>query len=302
MQKFFLENHTKNLKDIHHKGVYLIEHKDTSLKYIGSTKTSFNIRWRQHLSELSSQKAHRGNPILKNIISKYGIMGLTFKVLEILDDKPLEYIREREKYWIQYYDSYHNGANCTEETKNIFDDPKVRKKIVYTEELKQQQLLSSPTKITIYVYDKKGNLCYEFLSCSACDRFFKIKIGATNWIVNHTTTPLSIHGEYYPSKEKRDWIPEEIVVKNKKLSAAKTAKVRRLKNSYKIDQAYKDKIRLGHKDRKKVLLCTLDNKAVKVFNSLNECDDFLCLTRGATSKVLKGKAKTLKRIYIPRLI
>ena len=43
-------------------------------------------------------------------------------------------------------------------------------------------------------------------------------------------------------------------------------------------------------------------KEYKTFQSLNECDDYLHLTRGTTSKVLRGKAKTLKRKYIPKII
>ena len=39
----------------------------------------------------------------------------------------------------------------------------------------------------------------------------------------------------------------------------------------------------------------------RTFQSLNECDDYLELTRGTTSKVLNGKGKTLKKLYIPKL-
>ena len=64
----------------------------------------------------------------------------------------------------------------------------------------------------------------------------------------------------------------------------------------------KDKIRLANKKRKSIMLKDVNGNIIKTFNSLNECDDYLGMTRGSTSKVLKGKAKMLKRKYIPILI
>lgn len=70
-----------------------------------------------------------------------------------------------------------------------------------------------------------------------------------------------------------------------------------------LDDVWKNKIREGNKDRINVQLFNLDGTFYKSFISLNECDDFLELTRGTTSKVLKGKngAKTLRRKYIPKI-
>ena len=64
----------------------------------------------------------------------------------------------------------------------------------------------------------------------------------------------------------------------------------------------KDKIRMGNPNRKQVALYDLENNLIKVFDSLNECDDYLGLYRGSTSKVFRGICKTLKKKYIPKLI
>ena len=61
-----------NLKD---KGVYMITHESTNIKYIGSTITTFQERWRAHLGGL---KRGIGNRVLLNICNKYGIDGFIF--------------------------------------------------------------------------------------------------------------------------------------------------------------------------------------------------------------------------------
>ena len=46
----------------------------------------------------------------------------------------------------------------------------------------------------------------------------------------------------------------------------------------------------------------LEGNFVKKFNSFNECDDYLKLYRGTTSKVFRGLTKVLRKKYIPKLI
>lgn len=53
---------------------------------------------------------------------------------------------------------------------------------------------------------------------------------------------------------------------------------------------------------KGVALYDLDNNFVKEFDSMNECDDWLNLYRGTTSKVFRGLTKVLRKKYIPKLI
>lgn len=81
-----------NLKD---RGVYLITHKSTDIKYIGSTSTYFQERWRAHLNGL---KRGIGNKVLINIYNKYGIEGFKFSILESMNDTEISTIRERERY------------------------------------------------------------------------------------------------------------------------------------------------------------------------------------------------------------
>ena len=167
---------------------------------------------------------------------------------------------------------------------------------------KQNIMLNSPTKKIVYVYNNKGELLYTFPSSCACDRFFGLKKKTTNWAINHPLRSIC-NKKYYPSYElKKNWdIQAEINAKL--LERAKlVADVRKRNNTYTISEKQKNLIRIHNKKSKKVRLETLDGTLIKIFNSLNECDDYLGMTRGSTSKVIKGKAKTLKRKYIPTLI
>ena len=74
-----------------------------------------------------------------------------------------------------------------------------------------------------------------------------------------------------------------------------------IRRGFHISEEQKVKERMSNSTRIQVDLYNLDDTFYMHFNSLNECDDFLGLTRGTTSKVMmhKNGAKTLRRKYIP---
>lgn len=294
MEKINLKLFTKET-NLSTTGVYMITHKNSNLKYVGSTfcKHGFAGRWKAHIN---GWKRGIGNVILLRIYNKYGIEGFNFSIIEVVEDEHI--VRDRERFWIDYYDTYNNGANVSLDT---YCPIKNYKHFPLTEEQKLKYMYASPTKKKIYVYDKTGNLLYIFPSSVACDRFFGLPKRRTNWIVNH---PLrSIHKEYYPTKElkKNGWNPSEEKQKLLQNKAKRIAEKRKKEGSYNMTENQKNKIRLSSNKRILVKLYTINGEFVKEFNSLNECDDFLKLTRGTTSKVLKGKARTLKRKYIPKI-
>ena len=113
-----------------------------------------------------------------------------------------------------------------------------------------------------------------------------------------------MQGKYFFSYEPKDWKPGEDVLKRKRETGERLAAFNRERGFKSPSQEARNKSRLSNKKSKKVRLLDLNGKECLVFNSLNECDDFLNLTRGTTSKVLMHKnfAKTLRRKYIPQLI
>ena len=88
-------------------GIYKYTNKLNGHVYIGQS-TNIENRYKQHLYD-SKQKFDRGTGVDK-AIHKYGIENFTF---EIIEECQAEELNEKERYWIQYYDSYNKGYNKT---------------------------------------------------------------------------------------------------------------------------------------------------------------------------------------------
>ena len=86
--------------------IYLIENQINHKQYVGKTYNSIEERWREHCRDY--KKAHCEKRPLYEAMNKYGIENFTIKLIEETDN-----LEEREKYWVAYYDSYHNGYNAT---------------------------------------------------------------------------------------------------------------------------------------------------------------------------------------------
>ena len=85
--------------------IYKIWNEENDKVYIGQTSVGIKTRWSQHLSNYSTN-----NAVLYRAMRKYGAGIFHIEQLEECDN---ELLNEREKYWIEYYDSYKNGYNST---------------------------------------------------------------------------------------------------------------------------------------------------------------------------------------------
>lgn len=90
-------------------GIYKITNKINGLVYIGQS-VNIKRRWNNHKSVYNNPNDHCYENYLYRAMRKYGIENFKFEVIEECDAQELN---NREKYWIQYYDSYHNGYNET---------------------------------------------------------------------------------------------------------------------------------------------------------------------------------------------
>ena len=88
--------------------IYKITNKLNDKVYIGQTVKSCQKRWTQHKN--NSNKEYFSQIVLYKAFNKYGIENFNFEEIE---EVPNEELDEREKYWIEYYDSYFNGYNST---------------------------------------------------------------------------------------------------------------------------------------------------------------------------------------------
>lgn len=102
------------------RGVYKIENIKNGKKYIGSSK-DIDKRSYQHRRELENKTHHSVK--LQHAWSKAKNKDIfLFDVIEVVDD--ISALKEREQYYIDLYDAYHNGYNCSLKV----DDPRYAKK------------------------------------------------------------------------------------------------------------------------------------------------------------------------------
>lgn len=85
-------------------GIYKFENTINHLCYIGQS-IDIERRYRAHINNIIN-----GTTKFYKAIREYGLQNFTFTILE--ECLP-EQLNERERYWINYYDSFFNGYNST---------------------------------------------------------------------------------------------------------------------------------------------------------------------------------------------
>lgn len=90
--------------------IYKVTCLENDKLYIGLTNISVNNRWNEHIGASFNPSSSDYNFAFHRAIRKYGVEN--FKI-EVIDTGSGEELKEKEKYWINYYDSYKNGYNCT---------------------------------------------------------------------------------------------------------------------------------------------------------------------------------------------
>lgn len=88
-------------------GIYSIYSKSQDKYYIGKSKDIL-ARIAKHMSDLKLGKHH--SQYLQNVFNKYGIEDLKFSIIQ---ECSYEESSELEQYYIEKYDSFHNGFNST---------------------------------------------------------------------------------------------------------------------------------------------------------------------------------------------
>ena len=88
--------------------IYKITNKENNKIYIGQTVKNVEKRFQQHRNNYN--KPYFSQLALYQAFKKYGLENFSFEEIE---EVPNEELDEREKYWIQYFNSYQNGYNST---------------------------------------------------------------------------------------------------------------------------------------------------------------------------------------------
>lgn len=90
-------------------GIYKITNTLNDKCYIGQS-IDIQTRWTQHIYAGTHNIARLNKSKFYQAIKEDGIENFSFEILELLSREELN---TRERYWIQYYDSYKNGYNST---------------------------------------------------------------------------------------------------------------------------------------------------------------------------------------------
>ena len=89
--------------------IYKITNQINNKCYIGKTmKINPLERWKEHQRDMKKEdEQHRA---IYRALNKYGIDNFIF---EIIEETTAELLNKKERYYIQYFDSFHNGYNET---------------------------------------------------------------------------------------------------------------------------------------------------------------------------------------------
>lgn len=100
-------------------GIYRITNIDDGKSYVGRS-LDIETRWKQHQEALENG-THHSYKLQECYNSLDDKSKLKYEVVELVDK--VEDMPEREQYYYDVYDSYHNGYNCCP----YADNPKYRK-------------------------------------------------------------------------------------------------------------------------------------------------------------------------------
>jgi group I intron endonuclease len=92
-------------------GIYKFTNKINNKSYIGQS-VNIEKRYNGHLSNYRNNNIKEFNTKFYYSIRKYGWDNYTFEIIEVIKDISL--LNIREQYWINHYDSFHNGYNGNE--------------------------------------------------------------------------------------------------------------------------------------------------------------------------------------------
>lgn len=114
--------------------IYKIINQVNQKIYIGQTSKTIQERFKEHL--IDSKKESLKNRPLYRAINKYGFDKFTIELVEECDNNELS---EREIFWINYYNSYHNGYNATlgGEGKNIYNYEEIKEYLIQRKSVKE---------------------------------------------------------------------------------------------------------------------------------------------------------------------
>lgn len=178
--------------------IYKITNKINNKMYIGLTKYTVEYRFKEHCRKKNNK--HCYNYPLYRAMRKYGDENFFVEEIEETDNP-----KEREIYWIDYFDTYNNGYNATrggedtllwnpETFLKLWDEGKTLSEInfitnasrptisksLHSNGIIQKEIEDRGRGDAVLQYDLKGNFIKKFENLKLASDFFKKQQGSKN--------------------------------------------------------------------------------------------------------------------------
>ena len=273
------------------KGVYIIWHIDKpTLFYIGGSTRCIRGRINCHLNKLRKNKHF--NKRLQNIVNKYGLDGIEYKILEKIDSDSYEIIANIEDYYIDLYkqkygnviNAYSNRIlgsygsvlgrkNISERMKqnNPMKNPKTVEKV--------QNTLKQKPRLKVRQYDIDGNLVKIWGSTAEASKELDIDSSNICRGCNHNRKA----GNYVWIYDK-DYTAEKINIK-----------IKSIKNKTGSKHNKKQKIQRDYqKTARKIYQINKNGDIVNEFNSTKDAALAIGVDDSNINKCINSKVKVCK--------
>lgn len=131
--------------------IYIIRNTINNKVYIGQTRVSIELRWKEHL-----RHAKTGDQVINRAMNKYGVDKFYIETLEICD---LDVIDQREIYYIELYDATNKslgynvsiGGNTPRFKRKELDIPTLV--FLYEEELFSSSRIAEKFGVSRYIIE-----------------------------------------------------------------------------------------------------------------------------------------------------
>lgn len=170
-----LLNHVFNvslLDNLTKLGIYKITHlSKTDIFYIGSASGTFNgkkcekgfyRRFLEHLRDLKHKK--HNSKYLQNVVNKYGIEGIRFEILEIVETEDRKVILEREQYYLDLLNPAYNSSKTARCPTVPYT---VKRKEAASFRMKGKKLSKKAydaIRVSVHQFDKNGIIISSYTS------------------------------------------------------------------------------------------------------------------------------------------
>lgn len=158
--------------------------------YIGMTTASLEKRKKEHI-----RFATRYETPFSKAILKYGIENISWEIIDTAET--LDQLKEKEKFYIQKFDSFNNGYNCTlggegvfglkmsKKTRNVIAKKSKAQWEKMTNEQKANRVknnLNYAGKNKIQIKDSLGNV---FKSMTEAAQFHNLRVSTISLCIKH---------------------------------------------------------------------------------------------------------------------